>query len=870
MSLNELLVRLESASSGDRAPILAALSDSETLPRLVEEVVGWFGRDASKALPLADLWPDLEKRGGDKAYTRRLAALGAWIRGDYANSARRFLQSSEFSSDASQRARFLLGAIDALARSGSVERALRLGASLAAEFDALGEPVQAGRTWVNVGNASTQADRHPAARNAFQIAIERLEGADRTYELAAAKIGLSSVALAVGDPEEAIRHAESALFLLREIDEQDSVHLAEANLGLAYAQKGLLPRAIEVLSGVLDRLPESSAERGRVSELIGDAFLEINRLREAQTSYEEALSWAGKGANPRRANAAFGLATVLRRLRMPEWLKFEEIASRAYSRIGNRPMLAETKLLLAAEALDFRQFGAARRYARAALVILGRDRAPRTRIKALLILSEAELELGESPTNLPTAARLIERHGAIGFAWKADYLSALAKPEARRGPYFRKMFERIIEVRLLSNSSLGRMNFLDDKMSAIQAYLDWLYQKGAEKNLAEIIDVVARTRSATLIDEILAARAEGALRAELGALRERIRIEVDAPDDGAGFRLNRRRAKLDRKLLRDWGLLRNRLDYQIDEEKREARPPIGVLLGGRYRLLGADKRDPGLERSELETLIANFQFEAMEPLISPEASPKRAMTALAELRKVCEVRDLERLCPAPQLWSAPWQILRDENEELVLQLSPVLAPSLSDFRLGENPKVGIWIGPELSCAETEAAELIRRFPGAHVARTIADARRMFGEKFDLFHVAAHARHDPNEPMLSSILLEDGSISAAELAIEGPICRAAILLGCSSGRLSSASSTEVDGLIRAFLARSAEFVIGSAWELSDVASEIFSGRFYAEMQRGASVLSALSLGRQAIREKFPHPFYWGSPILFGGYAKSPPT
>jgi CHAT domain-containing protein len=225
------------------------------------------------------------------------------------------------------------------------------------------------------------------------------------------------------------------------------------------------------------------------------------------------------------------------------------------------------------------------------------------------------------------------------------------------------------------------------------------------------------------------------------------------------------------------------------------------------------------------------------------------------------------ICPEDNLWRAPWTVCLStvSKAEVVLALHPSLS-GVADFSPSPGAKAVLWVNraKDLYHAATEEDSFMRRFPHAAVCRTAGEARESLQGDVDLLHVIGHGKHNESNPMFSSLQFEDGSIYAAEIAKSRIRPRFVALSACETGSLSAAFRTEPDGFARAFLARGAKSVIGSLWPLDDEAASLAYETFYGHLTGGSTVVESLRHARQAVRDWNPHPYFWGSLVLFGGH------
>ena len=66
----------------------------------------------------------------------------------------------------------------------------------------------------------------------------------------------------------------------------------------------------------------------------------------------------------------------------------------------------------------------------------------------------------------------------------------------------------------------------------------------------------------------------------------------------------------------------------------------------------------------------------------------------------------------------------------------------------------------------------------------------------------------------------------------------------------------------FLFAGAPAVIGSHWRVDDASTAELFADFYRRLAKGTPKLQAFTESRQALREKYPHPYFW-APFVYVG-------
>jgi len=208
----------------------------------------------------------------------------------------------------------------------------------------------------------------------------------------------------------------------------------------------------------------------------------------------------------------------------------------------------------------------------------------------------------------------------------------------------------------------------------------------------------------------------------------------------------------------------------------------------------------------------------------------------------------------------------------------VLEYTLQRRKPDKNPRVLAIGNPdlkssalELPFAEHEVASIGWNFPNITV---------LTGEKatenwvvrhiqdFGIVHMASHGEFDPINPLFSAIKLakdpqDDGELNAAEifgLRIQADLV---VLSACQTGLGKVTRGDDVIGLNRAFLYAGTHALISSLWRVSDISTAMLVKQFYrdyATENKADSLKQAIS----HVKNRFPHPGYWGAFVLVGDY------
>jgi len=169
-------------------------------------------------------------------------------------------------------------------------------------------------------------------------------------------------------------------------------------------------------------------------------------------------------------------------------------------------------------------------------------------------------------------------------------------------------------------------------------------------------------------------------------------------------------------------------------------------------------------------------------------------------------------------------------------------------------------GPDLSRGIAEIETLGRVWPRGRVrispAATRAELRHALSDA-GIVHVAAHGRHQTENPLFSSIRLADGPLFAYELDQAAPHV---ILSACELGLATIRPGDEALGLTSVLLHLGTRSVIaGVARVDDDVAAEVMV-RYHRELVAGRDSAQALAIALPVPRDApAPAPF-----VCFGAH------
>ncbi|MEN8006215.1 MAG: CHAT domain-containing tetratricopeptide repeat protein [Candidatus Krumholzibacteriota bacterium] len=180
-------------------------------------------------------------------------------------------------------------------------------------------------------------------------------------------------------------------------------------------------------------------------------------------------------------------------------------------------------------------------------------------------------------------------------------------------------------------------------------------------------------------------------------------------------------------------------------------------------------------------------------------------------------------------------------------------------------------GKPLPGAVREVRHLAQKFHGVDLRVGGETGDRLVPKdlrRYDILHLATHARVDDQRPWSSEIILDVNDpgdrIQAGRIADQYLKARLAVLSACETGSGRILSGEGVLGLSSAFLIAGVRTVVASLWPVDDGATAALMKEFYAELSAGHDVATALARAQEAIREKpaTAHPFYWAGFVVVG--------
>lgn len=647
----------------------------------------------------------------------------------------------------------------------------------------------------------------------------------------------------LGDHERALRELEDALSLARTLRiRRDEVATSLNNIGLVYREMGELKKGLNALEEALaiDREIKSKWAIAYDLKNIALTYLEMEKPEKAAALFEEALVTA--------------------------------------SGIGNK--INEAKILLG--------YGDA-------LASAGRDaEANKAFEKALKLSRSMALRETEWPA-LYGIAKLRLKEGKKKEA-RGLLFEALSVIEGMRGE---------IKIDRLKDK------FISNKLGVYETLVSLLLDMGKTR---EAFDIAERSRARNFIDLLGSQRLtlKGTVDQDLYDRQKTIQSRIDEHQAllaQAGNKDERKAYQRDLKRLEDQfqdlmseiqtknpelATLVSVNPLDLTEIQALLEPDVAVLV---YYTLPDEIlcwyitahsvelfRTP-LGRDTLGKTVLNYRrmLQNLEPL--EDQSRELYSWLLAPIMPKLGSARVLGIVPHGILHHLSFATLYDGNNYVADRIPLFYLPSASLLRYtlerrktDKNMRVLAIGNPDLNnpaldlpFAEREVSTIHWNFPDTTLlTRDKATESWVIGHMgdFGIIHLASHGEFDAVNPLFSAIKLtkdahNDGDLKASEtfgLKIDADLV---MLSACQTGLGKVTNGDDVIGLNRAFLYAGTHSIISSLWRVSDISTAMLVKQFYREYKT-QNKANSLRRAILHVKNRYPHPGYWGAFLLVGDY------
>lgn len=663
------------------------------------------------------------------------------------------------------------------------------------------------------GAVLANAGKFDQAENVLQNLLARTAAAGDPYNQASALINLSFSHLKRNRFDESIRYSQPALDLAEKIHAGRIVAVAHNNLGIAYTALHDLDRAADHQNKAIAQLREIDDLRNLEDALgeLGNIHLLRHQAVQAAQAFEEAFTIA------KRTDATVDALRWAHRLsfamiEQKKWDAAESWNQQAYAlRAQFKNPDKELYMML-----------------NTAAIAQGRGYSGDAEHLYRELISESK----DSPY-VEWYAHM--RLGAL-FAGKKDFHDANAEYE--RGL---AASERIRSALIEDDY---RLSYQDLQMEFFKEYVDLLVTEGYPERALQVVEYSrARVLAEKLgvqpgsIGEVHPADFQGyagrtgSVLVSYWLAPQRSFVWVIRPD-----RIRMRELPGESQIADSIRGYQKTIEVELRDPVQEQLAQSGALS---KLLLGPLHDD--LAGARKVVIVPDGELHALNLETLPGANPGRYWIEEAE---IAIAPSLSVLAAAPPR--------RRSKPSLLLVGAPVSASS--EF-------------PELPAAKAEIDEIQKRFAGAGVVRTGADATpRGFLDaepsRFSLIHFAAHAETNSQSPLESAVILSGSNDSYKLYARDVALLKlSADLVTISACRSAGARSYGGEGLVGfawAFLQSGARAVIAGLWDVSDSSSSQLMTKLYDSLASGSEPAAALRQAKLTLLHSsgpYRKPFYW---------------
>jgi tetratricopeptide (TPR) repeat protein len=204
--------------------------------------------------------------------------------------------------------------------------------------------------------------------------------------------------------------------------------------------------------------------------------------------------------------------------------------------------------------------------------------------------------------------------------------------------------------------------------------------------------------------------------------------------------------------------------------------------------------------------------------------------------------------PPGRLQAVPWSLMPALRDRVV-----TVAPSaLTWMRArGRKPpaqrRVALVVGPGLTTGGAEVLQLRSRYPEATVlGQGSATAENVLTalDGARLAHIAAHGTFRADNPLFSSLQLDDGPLTVHDLERLNRAPHRLVLSSCDSGVAATVGADELLGLVSSMVQLGAAGIVASVVAVNDLAAVPLMLALHDALRAGATLPEALLTARKA--------------------------
>jgi tetratricopeptide (TPR) repeat protein len=709
-------------------------------------------------------------------------------------------------------------------------------------------------------------------------AARSLRGSDDGVWEARALINLSNALIDRGDARAAEDALSRAELLLNATGQRFEAAVARCNRGLVASLLGKVPEALAHFDEAEQMYVMAGAHPLELEESRGAALLSVGLHADALRHTQKAAdTLRSRGDSPTYlANALLRVADAALAAGQAELCRTcASEAARLFRRQRRErgELLARIMIVRARHALGDRS----RRLLRDAAAVAeaaGTHRAPEA-VEARVIAAEAALALGDAAAARPHLARAASARSSRSTAGQVLgwYAAARRAQVSGRRTAVLDACEQGLQILDAYQAGLGAV----EMRAAATAHGSGLATLACRAALAAddapmLLRWTERWRATTFAIPAVRPPEDQELAAGLATLRQQTRQMSEAIAEGrptGGLERERRRVEdeVRRRVLRTSGGAAGhggRADIDVDDLLAglgDARLIEIVRLDGRLHVLvatsagvrrhaGGDWEEAVREAEFTRFALLRLAYDSRRDQAAATAALEASAARLQQQLLGDAVADLgERpliISPPAALHPVPWGALPALTDRAVS-----VVPSALTWLRGRQAaqpthrRVSVVVGPGLERGAFEAEAVAARYPQAEVltagAATSGKVLRSLEGRW-LAHIAAHGSFRADNPLFSSLLLDDGPLIVHDLQRLKRAPYRLVLSCCDSGVTGSAGSDELLGLVAALGQIGTAAVIAPVVPVSDAATVPVTLAVHEKLASGATTSEALRAAR----------------------------
>ncbi len=500
---------------------------------------------------------------------------------------------------------------------------------------------------------------------------------------------------------------------------------------------------------------------------------------------------------------------------------------------------------------------------------------------------------------------------------------ALNNPEAAKESY--TSASRVLEtMRGNINVDELKITFFKDKLSVYERLIALCLRSGASAEVAEAYTYVERAKSRSLVDllssgvgQVRRAKPSSSeivdhvqqLREELNWFYSKVNLEEQGGKVGNDGKISEMRELIREretqlvKILRqlpledeEYASLHSVVSVPTDRIQQSLKPRqtlvefyvvqdhvVAFLLTAESLKVFPEIADAGKVKNELDLLkyqLSKFNFGSSYVSGHQAYLHKSIDTHLGDLYDALlrplaadlEGRDLV-IVPHDFLHYVPFHALKVGSEYLIERATVSYSPSASVFKLcttkARSPnRKSLVMGipePRIPHVLDEIQDVAALLPQSELLvgeAATEEKLKQQGGKASILHIASHGLFRGDNPMFSSIQLGTSWLSLFDIYNINLDADLVTLSGCGTGMNRIVDGDELVGLVRGFLYAGTRSLLVSLWNVYDRSTAELMRTFYAFLQKDQDIALSLRHAMLALKQFYPHPYYWAPFILMG--------